>query len=128
MDPDPGSQNLADPTDPDPDPKHCTGSKPIAMFLLFKSKASNSKEKIIGMIPYLSHLIPLRKFLDTPFKYLIFADVHCVLIQISLKRDVLILEYISLYKMLNGKLRTISGKGIQYLPQNQIYITYIFAT
>ena len=22
-DPDPGSQNLADPTDPDPDPKHC---------------------------------------------------------------------------------------------------------
>ena len=25
-DPDPGSQNLADPTDPDPDSKHCTAS------------------------------------------------------------------------------------------------------
>ena len=24
VDPDPGSQNLADPTDPDPDPKHWT--------------------------------------------------------------------------------------------------------
>ena len=23
LDPDPGSKNLADPTDPDPDPKHC---------------------------------------------------------------------------------------------------------
>ena len=28
-DPDPGSQNRADPTDPDPDPKHCYPSVPI---------------------------------------------------------------------------------------------------
>jgi len=28
-DPDPGSQNLADPTDPDPDPKHCLKVKEI---------------------------------------------------------------------------------------------------
>ena len=50
--PDPGSQNLADPTDPDPDPKHwrkvskkncAKRAKLIALYMQNMSKSSHKK-------------------------------------------------------------------------------------
>ena len=45
-DPDPGSQNLADPTDPDPDPKHC---KKVKKNSLLHVKTKSFNETILNI-------------------------------------------------------------------------------